>query len=127
MEKDRYKRGYDYVYTDERTIEEAALSGAKSVHEFRRLRNLKFAGHDVFEDPAWDMILAIFIDQMSGRPTSISSACYASNVAQTTALRWINRLVKEGLLFRENDPADARRSFLKLSDETHRRMIALLG
>ena len=120
-------RAYDYVYKDERTIEEAALVGARSIHEFRRLRNLKFAGHDVFEDPAWDMILAIFIDQMSGRSTSISSACYASNVAQSTALRWINRLVKEGLVFREGDPSDARRSLLKLTDETHSRMIALLG
>ncbi|MDF2495332.1 transcriptional regulator [Sphingomonas sp.] len=126
MEESLYNQGYDLVYRDQPSIEEAALASAKSIYRFRRLRNQRFGCSKIFEDPAWDMILAIFIDQMVGRATSISSACYSSHVAPTTALRWINRLIKEGFLYREDDPFDARRSFLRLTEATRERMIALL-
>lgn len=70
-----------------------------------------------FADPAWDMLLDLFVSQSLGRNVSISSACIAANVPQTTALRWIERLVDEDLLVRKDDPTDRRRAHLHIAPE----------
>lgn len=100
---------------------------AQRMYDFRRKRNFKFEGLALFEDPAWDILLAIYIDEAAGRPISISSACIASHVAQTTALRWIARLEQTGAILREDDPFDRRRSNLKLTPIARERMTQLLG
>jgi DNA-binding MarR family transcriptional regulator len=55
---------------------------------------------------------------------SVSSACIASGVASSTALRWIGELVQDGLVARRRDGADARRTFLEIdpaaADEVER-------
>ena len=80
----------------------------------RRLRD-GFFGEGLFEDPAWDMLLDLFAAEREGARVSVSSLCIAAAVAPTTALRWLNRLVGEGLLERHPDPQDKRRAFVALS------------
>ena len=80
----------------------------------RRLRD-GFFGAGLFEDPAWDMLLDLFAAELEGARVSISSLCIAAAVAPTTALRWLNRLVTDGLLERRPDPQDRRRAFVVLS------------
>lgn len=70
-----------------------------------------------FADPAWDILLDLFASRCVGRNVSISSACIAANVPPTTALRWIEKLVDEGSLVRENDPTDRRRAYLHIVPE----------
>lgn len=80
----------------------------------RRLRDVFFAGN-LFEDPAWDMLLDLFAAELEGRRVSVSSLCIAAAVAPTTALRWITRLTEVGLFQRQDDPRDGRRAFIGLS------------
>ncbi|WP_375390835.1 MarR family transcriptional regulator [uncultured Sphingomonas sp.] len=80
----------------------------------RRLRD-GFFGAGLFEDPAWDMLLDLFAAELEDAHVSISSLCIAAAVAPTTALRWLNRLVTDGLLERRPDPQDRRRAFVALS------------
>lgn len=97
---------------------------AQRVHGYlvaRRARGAVLEG-DWFADPAWDLLLDLFAAQYLGRRVSISSACIAANVPPTTALRWIDKLVEEGALVREDDPADGRRSYLELAPELARRL-----
>src|SRR3546814_11460790 len=55
----------------------------------RRLRDRYFDG-DLFADPAWDMLLDLYLAaERNTRPVSISSLCIASAVPAPTALRWI--------------------------------------
>jgi hypothetical protein len=82
----------------------------------RRLRD-RFLPADLFADPAWDMILDLMAARLAGKRVSVSSLCIAAAVPQTTALRWIGQLVRRGIFVRDNDPADARRVFISLSDE----------
>lgn len=92
---------------------------AQRVHGYlvaRRARRAVLEG-DWFADPAWDLLLDLFAAQSLGRRVSISSACIAANVPPTTALRWIDKLVDDGVLLREDDPLDGRRSFLGLAPE----------
>lgn len=111
----------------EQSISSATLNAAREVVEFRRRRNQRFAQEGVFEDPAWDILLAIFVDEGVGKQVPVSSACHASNVAVTTALRYINRLVEVGLIERQDDAVDKRRTLLKLTVTGHRKMCELLG
>lgn len=94
---------------------------AKALYRARRARERVFGTHaDLFSEPAWDIMLDLFIADAEGRRVSVSSACIASRAAQTTALRWIATMERRGLLVRANDPLDGRRSFLCLTDAGNR-------
>lgn len=80
-----------------------------------RYARLKFFDEGLLGEPAWDILLDLFRHTNSGKQISITSACIASNVAPTTALRWINILVERGLVLRVGDPVDRRRAFLQLT------------
>lgn len=90
-------------------------TGASQLYNLRLRRNRLF-GAELFGEPAWDMLLDLYVHAAADRKVSISSACIASNVPATTALRWLNVLADRGLIEREPDPQDARRFYLKLTD-----------
>ena len=86
----------------------------KSVIHARRLRSHFFAG-DLFADPAWDMLLDLLYADLIHQRVSVSSLCVAAAVPATTALRWLNTLVKQRIVVRRDDPHDGRRVFIELS------------
>ena len=92
------------------------LQRAKAYYRKRRSRELIFGSSDLFADPAWDILIDLFIAYEEGQGISISSACIASAVPTTTALRWLKLLEEEGHISRNNDPFDARRVNLYLSE-----------
>lgn len=97
---------------------------AQRIHGYlvaRRARRAVLEG-DWFADPAWDLLLDLLAAQYLGRRVSISSACIAANVPPTTALRWIDKLVDDAILLREDDPMDRRRSYLGLAPEVAARL-----
>jgi DNA-binding MarR family transcriptional regulator len=69
----------------------------------------------LFLDPAWDVLLDLFASEAEGRMISVSSACIASGVPTSTALDWIRKLEGSGLIYRERDPLDGRRTFLRMT------------
>ena len=81
---------------------------------------------ELLGEPAWDILLDLFIHGRRGRRISVTSACTASRVPPTTALRWIAMLVEIGLVSREEDLTDKRRAFLSLSDQGERAVTRLL-
>ena len=70
---------------------------------------------DLFGEPAWDMLLDLYVAASERRPISVSSACLAAAVPPTTALRYIATLERSGLIEREADPADRRRFHVRVS------------
>lgn len=80
-----------------------------------RLDRGRFFAPDLFADPAWDMLLALYAAELGQQRVPVSSLCIASNVPTTTALRWICHLEREELVERRQDPLDARRFFLSLT------------
>jgi len=82
----------------------------------RRLRS-RFFPKDLFADPAWDMMLDLLYAELAHNRVAVSSLCVAAAVPPTTALRWLNTLVKQGIAVRRNDPHDARRVFVELSTD----------
>ena len=94
-------------------------------HQRRRRR--EFFGAKLFGEPAWDLLLDLYIAAREDKRVSVTSACIAADVPSTTALRWIGVLEKEGLVIRENDVADARRIFIRLTDDGSARMAQFLS
>ncbi|MFN3775732.1 hypothetical protein BSZ14_16375 [Sphingomonas sp. Sph1(2015)] len=77
-----------------------------------------FLNPDLFADPAFDMLLFIFLEEEAGRSVE-TSACYrASGVPRTTAVRWINMLVSMGMFHSTPHPTDRRLALLSLSEGT---------
>ena len=92
------------------------LAIAKAIYQGRQARARHFPG-DLMEEPAWDILLDLYIEKAQGRAVSISSACIASNVPSTTALRWLKVLEEGNWIIREEDAKDRRRAFLRLSEK----------
>ena len=84
--------------------------------KLRRLRDSYFAAN-LFADPAWDILLDLMAARLEERAVSVSSLCIAASVPPTTALRWITAMTDSGILIRQNDPSDARRVFVILSND----------
>ena len=80
----------------------------KSVIKARMVRAQIF-GTDIFRDPAWDMLLDLYVNRAEARETSVSSLCIAAGVPATTGLRYIATMEELGFLARRKDIHDARR------------------
>jgi hypothetical protein len=94
----------------------AAVATAKRTYRARRLRDRHFPA-GLFADPAWDILLDLYVARHEGREVLTSAACIGAAVPATTGLRWLRRLEKEGLLFRRTGVGDARRSLVALSEK----------
>ena len=96
----------------------AAPIDAKSVRGIIKQRRLRdsFFDSELFADPAWDILLDLMAARLEGRNVSVSSLCIAAAAPPTTALRWITAMTESGMLLRQQDPDDARRVFIILSD-----------
>lgn len=89
---------------------------AREILRARRLRERIFGG-ELFADPAWDMLLELHAGHELDRRISVSSLCYASAVPPTTALRWVERLERDGWVRRSPDPGDRRRYWITLTEK----------
>ena len=99
----------------------SALERAEDYYRLRREREKHFGGN-IFGEPAWDLLLDLFIQGERNKQVSISSACLAAAVPATTALRWIDHLVNEGHVVRVPDATDGRRIFVQLTPAARRDM-----
>lgn len=96
---------------------------ARQLYRDRRNRNEVFGTDDLFGEPAWDILLDLFVAAKERRRVSVSSACIGAAVPSTTALRWITILEMEGLIQREPDPNDARRVHVALTPVGYSKML----
>lgn len=83
-------------------------------------------GADLFFDPAWNILLDLYVSERKGLMVSVSSVCIASKVPSTTALRWLTMIEKRGLIGRRPDDYDRRRSFLFLTEDGRMKIEAAL-
>jgi len=96
------------------TREPVALTLARVLYAERRRRDRSFPG-DIFGEPSWDILLDLFIARSEGHRVPTTSACIGAHVPPTTALRWLRLLEGHGLVEREEDERDGRRTFVRLS------------
>jgi DNA-binding MarR family transcriptional regulator len=100
---------------------------AEQARLLRKVQKARSRRHDflnprLFGEPAWDMLLELFACTVEQRRITVGEMCRAANVPQTTALRWIDVLLKEALVTRRSDPLDARRVHLELTPSAYSAM-----
>lgn len=100
------------------------LRHARRTYRNRRTRGALFGDEALFGEPAWDILLDLFIAAKEGKRVPVTSACIGAAVPTTTALRWLTILEERGLVLREADPSDARRIFVRLSTDAYAKLVA---
>ncbi|WP_294073062.1 MarR family winged helix-turn-helix transcriptional regulator [Sphingomonas sp.] len=87
---------------------------ACKMYEARRTRD-KLLGNDLFGEPAWDMLLALYCLPKRGELLGVTSLSHAAEVPATTGLRWQKSLMADGLIERGPDEVDLRRQMVRLT------------
>lgn len=104
-------------------VDDSQKLGRLAYNEYneRRLR-AEYLPDQFLGEPGWDILLDLLIAKTSGLRISITSACIASQVPSTTALRWLQVLEDDGLIWRTDDTKDKRRAWVELTDSGYRAM-----
>lgn len=104
----------------------ATVEIARHMLATRRRRDRTFPP-GLFAEPAWDMLLDMLVAEAEERRLSVSSACIAAAVPQTTALRWLNYLVESGLVQRVQNSGESRSTMVRLTPKARRLMSRTLS
>lgn len=110
-----------------RDARDVALENAKSTLRRSMLRKQLFGIPDLLGDPAWEMLVDLFIHQCEGRSLSVTSFCTTPSIPLSSALRLCQKLCDAGIVSRIPDPFDGRRSYLRLEPDTAHRLRAYFG
>ncbi len=96
------------------TSRAALMARAREEFGNRRRRTTIFE-HSMFGEPAWDMLLALYILDESGQRQTTGALMQFAGAPITTARRWLDYLVENGLAQRSPHPTDQRIMFVSLS------------
>lgn len=99
---------------------------AEEAYQARR-RRARHLPARLLGEPAWDILLKLYIASGRGQVLSVSNACRAADAPTSTALRWLHHLAAEGLVERSADETDARRHHVRLTGLGIERMTAYLA
>ena len=72
---------------------------ACQMYDARRTRN-KMLNSQLFGEPAWDLLLALYCLPARGYILRVTALSYAADLPETTGHRWQATLIKEGLIER---------------------------
>lgn len=97
--------------------QETALETAERALTERRRRTDHFGNEKIFGEPAWDILLDLFIHQVRNEEVTVKRATVGSGASSETALRWLRVLDQEGLVCFEADPVEADTCLLHLTPE----------
>ena len=89
---------------------------ARQVYVSRARRSHIFT-KDMFGEPAWDMLLALYVTDQSGPRHTVSGLINFSGVPSTSALRWLKFLDREQLVNRVPHRIDGRVVHIELTDK----------
>lgn len=96
---------------DRQTLEKRARQAFSD-----RRRRIAIFGIGMFGEPAWDMLLILYI-QRHGQRQTVGGLAEASGVAKSTALRWLRALEARGHIMRSKHPTDSRTDFVQLTEK----------
>ena len=102
--------------------ETLAVLSARQEYTQRRERYRIF-GDRIFEDPAWDLLLDLFVMASEGKAVSLAYACTITHAPPETTAKQVAHLEEAGLIRRVPHPSDRSCHYLELSDDAYRNMI----
>lgn len=110
-------------YQEERA---RARAWADRLYAERRRRDGLFPDN-IFGEPAWDLMLAMFLAREKGQPMILCRAYKAAGVSDTTGRRLLDRMEEEGLITRRRAPRSRKMRIVELTDMAAERLIDYLA
>lgn len=98
---------------------------AREIYDDRRRRSALF-GPQMFGEPAWEMLLILYLEEGGERLTQARLA-ELSGTSRSGAFRWISFLEGRGFIEREAHPTDKRHLFVQLSQTGRDRLELFLS
>lgn len=96
---------------------ELALRNAEMIQQLGIERKRLLGNADLFGDPAWDVLVELFIHQCRGQAMPVSSLCASAHIPRSSALKLIQRMCDAGVLERSLDIFDGRRRLVTIAPE----------
>ncbi len=93
----------------------------RKIYAARRRRD-EFFPVELFAEPAWDILLDVFIHQTDGGPLSVKQACIGAHVANSTALRYLRLLQDENFISIAPCKEDRRARKVRMTSQGFRKM-----
>lgn len=106
-------------------ISPALLARARQARQLRSTMSA-FLPRDLLVDPAWDMMIDLFIAVATGERLYVKDLILMSGESVASAMRRIDRLQEAALLARQPDPIDHRRVHVGLTARGQSAMAAML-
>jgi hypothetical protein len=97
-------------------ITREALIAAAERELTNRRRRAQVLPEGVFGEPAWDMLLVLYVEQM-GERLNIARLTRRLGLPPTTGLRWLGYLQDKELVVRSGHPTDQRSFFVDLTSK----------
>jgi hypothetical protein len=97
-------------------VKDGVLRAAHRAWKARRERQRLF-GDLIVADPAWDMLLDLFIARIEGRQVTVGNLSSAIESSDGTILRWAAQLIEARLVSSTVNPMDQSDRHLALTDE----------
>ncbi|NML95690.1 winged helix DNA-binding protein [Novosphingobium sp. TW-4] len=82
-----------------------------------RAERRQILGPDLATESAWDILLALYCEWAQGKRLSATDVGHVTGMPSTSALRWLGIFVAKGVIVREDDPNDKRRTWINLTPQ----------
>lgn len=102
-----------------------AVEEARRHYRLRRRRDQEF-GPALFGEPAWDLLLDLYIAASDPRLVSVMSASMATSVSTQDTARWLTLLEEQGLVERFSSGGQMSQAIVTLSQSAFDQMTRLL-
>lgn len=99
---------------------------AERLYAERRGRDAQFPD-GLFGEPAWDLLLAMYIARDKNQAMILCKAYKAAGVSDTTGRRLLDRLEEEGLITRRRAPRSRKMRIVELTDAAVERLTVYLA
>lgn len=109
------------------TVDRHLLNSRARVELYSRRVRKRYFRTDLFGEPAWEILLALYITELAATRLSISMLAEWIEAPLSTVLRWVRTLEEDSLIGRVDHPTDRRIVFIRLLDKGRKALDAYLG
>ncbi|MEH6789228.1 helix-turn-helix domain-containing protein [Parasphingorhabdus sp.] len=117
----------DPIFFRDQVDQSALIDRAEKYLNWGRLKSrILDAGNGLFANSCWNMCLDVYICDLKDQRVTVSAIAHSSGIPMTTAMRYINVMVEQGLLTKTPNAADNRMIFVSISDDCAEKIEELL-
>ncbi len=103
-------------------LQQIAVNAAIHFYQSRRARENLCPAENIFGEPAWDILLDLYIRQSHGETVNVRAAAIRCGASPATTLRWFSVLAKAGFVILDSEMSDNHQTIFRLSPEGYEKL-----